>query len=95
MPTGRVWYLTHRPVFQTYKQGKFRIVQDAALTYKSLSLNSALLKEPYFLPSLIGILALLCEHKIAIVTNIKKCSIRSASAQKTARFVAFSKGPQN
>lgn len=72
LPLGRVCYLTHLPVFNPAKPGKFRMVHDAAFSYKGISLNSALLKVPDFLPRLVGVLLRFRENQVAVVEDIEK-----------------------
>ncbi|XP_062715269.1 uncharacterized protein LOC115260558 [Aedes albopictus] len=68
----RRWYLPVFPVTNPNKPGKVRIVWDAAACAYGTSLNSALLKGPDLLCSLLTILLQFRERRIALTGDIRE-----------------------
>lgn len=68
----RVWYLPVFPVVNPNKPGKIRIVWDAAASVFGISLNSALLKGPDQLCSLLSILLQFRTDKIGLTGDIRE-----------------------
>ncbi|XP_062709120.1 uncharacterized protein LOC134288391 [Aedes albopictus] len=66
------WYLPGFPVTNPNKPGKVRIVWDAAACAYGTSLNSALLKGPDLLCSLLTILLQFRERRIALTGDIRE-----------------------
>ncbi|XP_062703593.1 uncharacterized protein LOC134286045 [Aedes albopictus] len=71
-PMFRVWYLPIFPVTNPNKPGKIRIVWDAAASTFGKSLNSALLKGPDQLCSLLSILLQFREHRVGLTGDIRE-----------------------
>ncbi|XP_062698516.1 uncharacterized protein LOC134284162 [Aedes albopictus] len=71
-PVSRVWYLPIFPVTNPNKPGKIRIVWDAAAETFGRSLNSALLKGPDQLCSLLSILLQFRGHRVGITGDIRE-----------------------
>ena len=67
----RTWYLPHHGVFYPQKQGKIRVVFDAASLHDGVSLNNQLLQVPDFTNNLLGILLSFREYPIALVPDIE------------------------
>ena len=67
----RTWYLPHHGVFHTQKQGKIRVVFDAASLHDGVSLNNQLLQRPDLTNNLLGILLRFREYPIALVADIE------------------------
>ena len=65
----RTWYLPHHCVFHPQKQGKIRVVFDAASLHDGVSLNNQLLQVPDLTNNLLGILLRFREYPIALVTD--------------------------
>ncbi|XP_053691246.1 uncharacterized protein LOC128739767 [Sabethes cyaneus] len=70
--TQRRWYLPIFPVTNPNKPGKVRIVWDAAAIAYGTSLNSALLKGPDLLRSLLAILLQFRERRIGLSGDIRE-----------------------
>lgn len=72
----RTWYLPH---FVVNKNGKRRLVFDAAAKQNGTSLNAALMKGPdeYQPKPLLSILFKFRQGKIGVCGDIKKCSTAS------------------
>ncbi|XP_062714841.1 uncharacterized protein LOC134291299 [Aedes albopictus] len=71
-PMFRIWYLPIFPVTNPNKPGKIRIVWDAAASTFGKSLNSALLKGPDQLCSLLSILLQFREHRVGLTGDIRE-----------------------
>ena len=63
----RTWYLPHHVVFHPQKQGKIRVVFDAASLHDGVSLNNQLLQGPDLTNNLLGILLRFRKYPIALV----------------------------
>ncbi|XP_062557227.1 uncharacterized protein LOC134222098 [Armigeres subalbatus] len=68
----RVWYLPVFPVVNPNKPGKVRMVWDCAACSFGVSLNSALLKGPDQLNSLLSILLQFREHRVGLTGDIRE-----------------------
>ncbi|XP_065094846.1 uncharacterized protein LOC135715533 [Ochlerotatus camptorhynchus] len=68
----RRWYLPIFPVTNPNKPGKVRIVWDAAAIAHGMSLNSALVKGPDLLSSLLAILLQFRERRIGLTGDIRE-----------------------
>ncbi|XP_058820084.1 uncharacterized protein LOC131682540 [Topomyia yanbarensis] len=68
----RIWYLPIFPVTNPNKPGKVRIVWDAAAVSRGISLNSALLKGPDQLASLVSVLLQFRENRVAVSGDIRE-----------------------
>ena len=66
----RTWYLPHHGVFHPKKQGKIRVVFDAASLHDGVFLNNQLLQSPDLTNNLLGILLRFREYPIALVADI-------------------------
>ena len=67
----RTWYLPHHGVFHPQKQGKIRVVFDAASLHDGVSLNNQLHQGPDLINSLLGILLRFRQYPIALVADIE------------------------
>ena len=67
----RTWYLPHHGVFPPQKQGKTRVVFDAASLHDGVSLNNQLLQGPDLTNNLLGILPSFRQYPIALVADIE------------------------
>ena len=67
----KVWYLPHHPVVNPNKSGKVRRVENAAAKFRGRSLNSNLIKVPFLLNNLVGILLRFRENPVAILFDIE------------------------
>ena len=67
----RTWYLPHHGVFHPQKQGKIRVVFDAASLHDGVSLNNQLHQGPDLTNSLLGILLMFRQYPIALVADIE------------------------
>ena len=66
----RTWYWPHHGVFHSQKQGKIRVVFDAASWHDGVSLNNQLLQGPDLTNNLLGILLRFRQYPIALVADI-------------------------
>ena len=67
----RTWYLPHHSVFHPQKQGKIRVVFDAASLQDGVSLNNQLPQGPDLTNNLLGILLRFGQYPIALVADIE------------------------
>ena len=67
----RTWYLPHHGVFHPQKQGKIRVVFDAASLHDRVSLNNQLLQGPDLTNNFLGILLRFRQYPIALVADIE------------------------
>ena len=67
----RTWYLPHHAVFPPQKQGKTRVVFDAASLHDGVSLNNQLLQGPDLTNNLLSILLRFRQYPIALVADIE------------------------
>ena len=65
----RTWYLPHHAVFPPQKQGKTRVVFDAASLRDGVSLNNQLLQGADLTNNLLGILLRFRQYPIALVAD--------------------------
>lgn len=72
IPDGRRWFLPWHPVAHPYKSGKWRVVFDAASTYRDTSLNSKLHKGEVGLVNIALILIRFREGKVAVCGDITR-----------------------
>ena len=68
---GKVWYLVHFGVYHKQKH-KLRVVFDASLKYKGISLNNMLYQGPDLANNLLGVLLRFRQDKIAFSADIRK-----------------------
>ena len=61
------WYSPHHGVFHPQKQGKIRVVFDAASLHDGVSLNNQLLQGPDLTNNLLGILLRFRQYPITLV----------------------------
>ena len=67
----RTWYLPHHGGFHPQKQGKIRVVFDAASLHDGVSLNNQLLQGPDLTNNLPNILLRFREYPIVLVADIE------------------------
>ena len=65
------WYLPHHAVTNPNKQGKVRVVFDAAASYKGTSLNDQLVTGPDLQNSLVGVIMRFGLHAVAMIADIE------------------------
>ena len=65
------WYLPHHAVTNPNKQGKIRVVFDAAAPYKGTSLNDQLVTGPALLSSLVGVIMRFRLHAVAMIADFE------------------------
>ena len=93
-PPGKSWYLVHFGVHHKQKK-KLRIVFDASLKYKGVSLNDMLYQGPDLVNNLIGVLLRFRQERVAIAADIRKMfyQIRvSETDQDYLRFLWYPNG---
>ena len=69
--TGRIWYLSHHPVFHAQKPDKVRVVFDCAAKFEDTTLNDQLLHGPDLTNTLIGVLIRFCQEPVALTSDIE------------------------
>lgn len=74
--TKRVWYLPLCVVINPKKPQKIRVVWDAAAKVNGVSFNSALLKGPDLLTSIVFVLYHFREHRIAVTGDLEEMFLR-------------------
>lgn len=72
----RVWYLPLCVVVNPKKPHKVRVVWDAAAKVNGVSFNSALLKGPDLLTSIVCVLYHFREHRVAVTGDIEEMFLR-------------------
>ena len=65
-------YKSHHGVTNVNKYGKVRVVYDAAADFNNTSLNKNLLKGPYLLNNLLGILIRFRRERYGVMTDIEQ-----------------------
>ena len=96
-PAGKVWYLYHFGVRHKQKK-KIRIVFDASLKFKGVSLNDMLLQGPDLTSSLLGVLLRFRQGKFSFTADIQKMfyQIRVPEEQRDyLRYFWFPDGDLN
>jgi hypothetical protein len=67
----RTWYIPHHGVTNPNKEGKIRVVFDAASECQGTSLNNSLMTGPDLLNNLFGILQRFRLYQVAIVADVE------------------------
>ncbi len=91
---GNVWYLVHHRVYHKQKK-KLRIVFDASLKCRQVSLNSELLQGPDLTMSLLTVLLRFRQEKVAIMADITKMFYQIKVPKHHRDFLRFFWYPQN
>ena len=91
---GQIWYLVHFGVRHKQKK-KLRIVFDASLKYKGVSLNQKLLQGPDMANNLMGVLLRAREENILVTADIEKMFYSVKVADKHKDFLRFFWYPEN
>ena len=81
--SGRTWYLPHHGVD---RNGKLRIVFDAAARFQGVALNDVLLKGPDLIEPQFGVLLSFRENNIAVSADNEKM-FNQVSVLKNDRFL--------
>ncbi|XP_065077675.1 uncharacterized protein LOC135700932 [Ochlerotatus camptorhynchus] len=87
--TGKSWYLPLGVVLNPKKPNKVRIIWDAAAKVNGVSLNSALLKGPDYLASLVEVVYHFRLYTIALTGDIKEMFHRLFIRQEDRQYLRF------
>ncbi len=91
---GNVWYLVHFGVIHK-RSKKLRIVFDASLKYRGVSLNSSLLQGPDLTNNLLGVLLRFRENKVAVSADIQKMFYAVKVKERHQDYLRFFWFPNN
>ena len=65
------WYIPHYGIYHPYKLEKIRVLFDWSVKFRGVSLNSMLYKGPDLTNSLVGVLTMFQEDRIAVMADIE------------------------
>ena len=85
----RQWYLPHHPVQHPLKPDKLRRVLNGAAKFRDVSLNSALLRGPVLLQSVLQILLRFRQHQYAVSADIEGMFLQVGVPEKDQPFLQF------
>ena len=67
-----IWYLPHRYVINPKKPDRLRRVYHASAKFMDQSLNDKIFTGPNLLSSLLGVMLIFCEGRIAMAADVKE-----------------------
>lgn len=85
---GKAWYLFHFGIYHKQKK-TIRIVFDASLKYKGVSLNDTLLQGPDLTSGLLGVLLRFRQEPIGIMADIRKMFYMVSVPSQHRDFLRF------